>query len=83
MKILNFLLALSLVATAWSQPLTLAEAQRQALEHSHSLKRQESKVRQAGFRVDEAYSGGRPQLSCGNLRRLRAALRARSRPTPS
>ena len=63
MKILNFLLALSLVATAWSQPLTLAEAQRQALEHSHSLKRQESKVRQAGFRVDEAYSGGRPQLS--------------------
>lgn len=56
-------LTLLLTLPSLAEPLTLAEAQRLAIEHSHKLKRQESKVRQAGYRVDEVYAGASPQLS--------------------
>lgn len=57
------LLALALALPLGAQPLSLSEVQKLALEHSHAVKRQHSKAREAGYRVDEVYSGVNPHLN--------------------
>lgn len=42
--------------------LTLAQALQEALDHSPALRQYRSRVREAGYRIDEAESGGLPQL---------------------
>lgn len=63
MRILAGLLICLLAVPVMAEPLTLAEAQREALQHSHQIKRQDSKVRQAAGRIDEVYSGVNPHLN--------------------
>lgn len=49
---------------AWAQPrLSLSEVQREALAHSPSLREGEAKVREARYKVDEAYTLAAPTLS--------------------
>ncbi len=60
-------LALLCMGVLWAEPLTLKQVQQLALEHSPQLREGESKVREARYRVDEAYTQVAPtvQLSAG------------------
>ena len=46
----------------WAEPLTLQQVQQLALQHSPQLREGESKVREARYRVDEAYTQVAPTL---------------------
>ncbi len=57
------ILLLILCSPLLAQPLTLEQARTEAVDHSPLLRSRESRVREAGFAVDEASSGGLPRLT--------------------
>lgn len=63
MRLLAIGLMLSASAAAAPVVLTLAQVQQEAVSHSPSLREQESRLREARFKVDEAYTPAYPTLS--------------------
>lgn len=52
-----------LILPVWAQSLTLEQVRTEVLQNSHSIKSQDSKLRQRSHQIDEAFSAAYPQLT--------------------